>query len=148
MEVRLDIAEAFEQPGAFGAESAGFLRTMAGAAAIALAKAGAAACSVTLRQIDADAYLSIMSDEGADALDAAAVAPASQAIELAGGQVSIGRFEGAVTITAELPGAPAEQPPNVVQLPRAPEPPEDEPAEEAPADPASPDAETTDSDAA
>jgi hypothetical protein len=128
-DLTLDVADDFEERDAIDAERGGLVRTMAGAAVSALARSGAAGCSVTLRRIHEDAYLSVMADEGADALDAAQLDAASRAIEAAGGHVSVGRFEGAVTITAELPSAHAENPPNVVQLDRAPVLPDDDGAE-------------------
>ena len=64
--------------------------------------------------------------EDARALSAALEEHIRTAIEGAGGHVSIGRFEGAVTITAELPAAAEEIAPNVVQLERAPVPPDND----------------------
>jgi hypothetical protein len=76
---------------------------------------------VTLRRIHLDVYVSIMSDAGGEALNAAALEPAKGGIEARGGQVSIGHFEGSVTVTVDVPGERAEDVPHVVQLQRSPE---------------------------
>jgi hypothetical protein len=119
-DMSLDVADDFERPDLIDGELAGTLRSLVGTAAKALQGAGARSCSVTLRHIHDDVYLSMMSDEGGDVLDMNVLTAAKQGIEARGGQISIGHFEGSSTITVEIPGAAATASPRIVKLDRAP----------------------------
>ncbi len=118
IEVALDSAAAYDEPGAIDAELAGALRMLVGVAIKALVTAGSPKCAVSLQQLGIDTYMSVMSDTGGDGFDGAALAAASEAIEARGGHLSINRRDGDLAITAEIPGvAPvAEDVPMVVRL--------------------------------
>lgn len=123
IEITVDAASAYDEPGAIDAELAGSLRMLVGAATRSLAAAGSPKCSVSLHHMGTNTYLSIMSDTGGDGFDGGALTAPSDAIEARGGYLSVNRRDGALTITAEIPGeAPpaADDVPNVVQIERAP----------------------------